>query len=147
MGNTSLMEETRWGEEWNIGDRVRYGHPDPGRTDFVEGAIKDKSWGREKGKPIYLFLVRADGEETDWVIGPDRLQAITDEPLPVPPRRPQAAKAMPDAVTTDETGSKYPVPPPEDSGFSPLDSDNWKEWRRDKRRWEAAQQHGGTGTA
>ena len=31
----------------------------------------------------------------------------------------------------------FPEPYPEDTGFSPLDSDNRKEWRNAKAKWEA----------
>lgn len=32
----------------------------------------------------------------------------------------------------------YPEPFPEKTGFPPLDSDNQKEWRKDKAKWEKA---------
>jgi hypothetical protein len=62
FGKNLAMNEERWGEQWNVGDRVRYHHPDPSRNQTVEGTIVDKSWGREGGEPIYHFTVVADGE-------------------------------------------------------------------------------------
>lgn len=35
----------------------------------------------------------------------------------------------------------YPHPFPVSSGFSPLDSDDRKEWRKDKAKWEAEHGH------
>lgn len=32
---------------------------------------------------------------------------------------------------------EYPEPKPEPTGFSALDSDNMKEWHKDRRKWEA----------
>ncbi|MFJ6003883.1 hypothetical protein [Arthrobacter sp. NPDC092385] len=74
------MNEQRRGEQWHPGNRIRYVHP--GRSQLVEGEIKERSWGRDRGKPIYLFTVVADGEEDSYVIGPERVQPVTDEPLP-----------------------------------------------------------------
>ena len=33
----------------------------------------------------------------------------------------------------------FPVSRPRETGFGPLDSDNSKEWNRDRRRWEAGE--------
>lgn len=33
----------------------------------------------------------------------------------------------------------FPEKSPEETGFGPLDSDNFKEYNRDRRRWEAGQ--------
>jgi hypothetical protein len=44
-----------------------------------------------------------------------------------------------DETPEDNSKGGYPVPPPKDTGFSPLDSDNWKEWHKDRRKWEAQQ--------
>ena len=33
--------------------------------------------------------------------------------------------------------AEYPEPVPEETGFGPMDSDNRKEWRKDKAKWEA----------
>jgi hypothetical protein len=43
-------------------------------------------------------------------------------------------------ATQEQNGEPFPDPPPEKTGFGPLDSDNYKEWLKDKRRWEA--EHG-----
>ena len=37
----------------------------------------------------------------------------------------------------------YPEPAPAATGFGPMDSDNRKEWRKDKAKWEADRQRGG----
>ena len=36
----------------------------------------------------------------------------------------------------DEDYAPFPIPFPESTGFSPLDNDNRKEWRKDKPKWE-----------
>lgn len=42
---------------------------------------------------------------------------------------------------TEKDYAPFPEPFPTDTGFSPLDSDNRKEWRTDKARWEAIHGH------
>lgn len=137
------MNEERLGEQWNVGDRVRYQHPDPSRHQTVEGTIVNKSWGRDAGQPIYHFTVIADGETLGWVVGPRNIQHPTGEsPVAVRergsdthPQMPPQADREPIAANTPEP-LKFPEPFPEKSGFGPLDAENQKEWRKDKARWE-----------
>lgn len=132
------MEEERWGEEWHIGDRIRYRHP--ALNYLVEGVIKNRSWGRDKGKPIYHFTVLADGENESFVIGPAGVLPITSDPLPSPPS-PKNEDAV-DQASPQSADSGYPVPQPERTGFGPVDSDNMKEWNKDRRKWERDQELG-----
>jgi hypothetical protein len=68
------MSEERRGEQWLAGMRVkvwnRYETPSRMRL----GTIVDRSWGRDKGAPIYWFTVEMDGIEGGWVFGPSELQ-------------------------------------------------------------------------
>lgn len=136
------MSEERLGEKWNVGDRIRYPHPNPSNRGTVEGTIVDKTWGRDKGTAIYNFTVRADGERDTWVIGPHVIQHATGEPTanasetsPATEVDTQPADSLhqsPETVAPME----YPEPFPEKTGFGPLDADNQREWRKDKARWE-----------
>lgn len=36
---------------------------------------------------------------------------------------------------------EYPEARPTETGFGPLDSDNMREWHRNRRRWEAEQRN------
>lgn len=143
------MTEERWGEQWNVGDRIRYHHPDPSRHQTVEGTIVDKSWGRDGGEPIYHFTVVADGETSGWIVGPRNIQSATGE-FPVEGAR-QRGDANPhpdmpphadDEPNPSDTAAalKFPEPFPEKTGFGSLDAENQKEWRKDKARWE--KEHG-----
>ncbi|TLM83647.1 hypothetical protein FDW83_09310 [Pseudarthrobacter sp. NamE2] len=136
------MSEERHGEKWNIGDRIRYPHPNPDSRRTVEGTILDKTWGRESGTPIYHFTVKADGETETWVIGPNVIQPATGAPTPASVETAAAPDANAQPSDNLSHGSEtaapveYPEPFPEKTGFGPLDADNQREWRKDKARWE-----------
>ena len=49
------------------------------------------------------------------------------------------SSAMTDPLP-EQDGAPFPEPRPEETGFGPLDADNFKEWNRARRRWEA--EHG-----
>lgn len=67
------MPEERRGEQWTTGMRVqvlnRYEKPPSVRS----GVVTNRSWGRERGAPIYWFTVRLDGVDGEWVFGPGEL--------------------------------------------------------------------------
>ena len=111
------MSEERWGEKWHVGDRIRYGHPV--RDQLVEGEIKDRKWTRIN-KDAYNFIVLADGEDKTYVIGSDRVQPVTDEPLPQVPPAPLRVG-------------------PKETTFSPEVSDDRDEARKEARK-RASQQ-------
>jgi hypothetical protein len=69
--------EERWGEEWKPGMRVRVFHARGTPPDWHVGTIVDRSWGRERGKPIYRFTVQLDGIDGTWIFNPGQLH---DEP-------------------------------------------------------------------
>lgn len=73
MTYADRMDEERRGEQWREGMRVqvwnRYEKPGQIRV----GKIIDRSWGRDKGAPIYWFTVKMDGVEDSWVFGPGEL--------------------------------------------------------------------------
>lgn len=68
-----MAEEQRWGEEWKPGMRVRVlnRYETPGQ--MRNGVIVSRSWGRDKGSPIYWFEVRMHGVDGTWVFGPGAL--------------------------------------------------------------------------
>ena len=107
------MSEERWGEKWRIGDRIRYGHP--ARNQIVEGEIKERSWTRINKKAAFQFRVLADGEDKTYVIGADRVQPVTDEPLPQGPSAPLRVG-------------------PRESTFSPEVSEDRKDARKEARK-------------
>ncbi|MFD6684168.1 hypothetical protein [Micromonospora parva] len=72
--------EKRWGDEWLPGMRVRMvDNLSPGR-EVRNGVIKDRSWGRERRKPIWNFLVLFDGDKPEAVrvYGPGSIGAGVD---------------------------------------------------------------------
>ncbi|WGX94516.1 hypothetical protein [Nocardioides sp. L-11A] len=73
------MTEERRGEQWHTGMRVRVWnrYEEPGQWRI--GTIVDRSWGRDRGAPIYRFTVEMDGVEGDWVFEPGQLHSPTDE--------------------------------------------------------------------
>ncbi|MHA7241469.1 hypothetical protein [Arthrobacter sp. TMS1-12-1] len=107
------MSEERWGEKWHVGDRIRYGHPR--RDQIVEGEIKKREWTRIKKKDAYNFTVLADGENETYVIGADRVQPVTDEPLPQAPPAPLRIE-------------------PKEETFDPIVSADRKEARKEARK-------------
>jgi hypothetical protein len=73
---TGVTNEQRWGDKWKREDRVRvFDHyHEPGVV--RDGTIKDKSWGRDRGKPIWWFTVEFDGFPGEgWVFGPGQINA------------------------------------------------------------------------
>lgn len=73
------MTEDRRGEEWHAGMRVRVwnGYEQPGQ--WRNGTIVDRSWGRDRGEPIYRFTVEMEGVEGRWVFEPGQLHAPENE--------------------------------------------------------------------
>lgn len=69
------MAEKRWGSEWRPGMRVivfnKYETPGQKRC----GIIVDRSWGRDRGKPIWWFGVKMDNVDGLWAFGPGELRA------------------------------------------------------------------------
>jgi hypothetical protein len=65
--------EKRWGDEWRPGMRVRLW--DKRKGEMRDGVIKERSWGRERRKPIWWFTVRFDGDTESWVYGPGEIAA------------------------------------------------------------------------
>ncbi|MCA1218845.1 hypothetical protein [Streptomyces sp. 8L] len=53
--------------------RVRVWNRYEERPQIREGTIRERSWGRDRGKPIYWFSVKLDGIEGTWVFGPGEL--------------------------------------------------------------------------
>jgi hypothetical protein len=73
---TGVTYEPRWGDEWKPGDRVRvFDHyHEPGAV--RDGTIRDRSWGRDRGKPIWRFTVDLDDFPGEgWVFEPGQLNA------------------------------------------------------------------------
>ncbi|CDR09632.1 hypothetical protein [Streptomyces iranensis] len=55
--------EKRRGDEYRPGMRVRMiDNRNPARQ-TRDGVIKDRSWGRDRGKPIWWFTVVFDGDD------------------------------------------------------------------------------------
>jgi hypothetical protein len=73
------MAEDRWGDEWLPGMRVQVfnRYEKPGQT--RRGVIVSRSWGRDRGKPIWWFTVKMDGVEGEWVFGPGQLNDCPPE--------------------------------------------------------------------
>ena len=67
------MEEVRWGEEWQVGMPVRVHNHYETPPQMREGVIVSRSWGRDRGKPIYRFVVEMEGVEGGWVFNPGEL--------------------------------------------------------------------------
>lgn len=65
----------RWGEEVQIGTRVRLSNRYETPPRVREGTIVGKSWGRDRGKPIYWFSVEFDDLDGQWVFGPGEVGA------------------------------------------------------------------------
>ncbi|WP_157371508.1 hypothetical protein [Angustibacter sp. Root456] len=68
------MPEERWGEKWQVGDRVTVWNHYEEPSRLRHGVIVNRSWGRERGKPIYWFTLQLEGVEGTWVFGPGALQ-------------------------------------------------------------------------
>jgi hypothetical protein len=58
-------------------------HPALGMRD---GVIKERSWGRDRGKPIWWFVVAFDGDSDKWVFGPGEIAAGVENAKQDPPR-------------------------------------------------------------
>jgi hypothetical protein len=67
------VEEKRWGDEWLPGMRVRVFNHYTEPHGMREGTITSRSWGRDKGKPIWRFSVAMDGIEGEWSFEPGHL--------------------------------------------------------------------------
>jgi hypothetical protein len=68
------MESGRRGEQWQVGMRVKVWNRYETPGQLREGVIVHRSWGRDRGAPIYWFRVRLDGLENVCVFGPGDLQ-------------------------------------------------------------------------
>lgn len=62
--------EKRWGDEWRPGTRVRMPDNQSPTREIRDGVIKDRSWGRDRGKPIWYFEVLFDGDTEARSYGP-----------------------------------------------------------------------------
>ncbi|ASN20120.1 hypothetical protein [Arthrobacter sp. YN] len=140
------MNEERWGEQWKIGQRIRYSHPDPDRNEIVDGVIKDRHWGRDKGEPIFHFSVLADNETDQWIVDPKHIQPdekdassgdTADHDVDAGPQQiklpPPELSPAPKNQTSADGG--FPEPRPEKSGFGPDDAEEEKQWRKRKAVW------------
>lgn len=67
------MAEKRWGDEWRPGMRIRMVDTDAVPAVERDGVIKGRSWGRDRGKPIWWFEVLFDGDTEARVFGPGRI--------------------------------------------------------------------------
>ncbi|WP_327132000.1 hypothetical protein OG311_13500 [Streptomyces sp. NBC_01343] len=65
--------EKRWGDEWRPGMRVRMYDRDSPTQETRDGVIKNRSWGRERGKPIWWFTVLFDGDTEERVYKPGEI--------------------------------------------------------------------------
>ncbi|MFF4166886.1 hypothetical protein [Streptomyces sp. NPDC001741] len=62
--------EKRWGDEWRPGTRVRMADNQDAGKAVRDGVIKNRSWGRDRGKPIWYFEVLFDGDSEVRVYTP-----------------------------------------------------------------------------
>ncbi|WP_432030821.1 hypothetical protein [Streptomyces sp. 1222.5] len=65
--------EKRWGDEWRPGVRVRMFDNQDRAQIIRDGMIKKRSWGRDRGKPIWWFEVLFDGDTEVRVYGPGQI--------------------------------------------------------------------------
>lgn len=93
---------------------------DTARNQIVEGAITERNWTVINKKDAYNFSVVTDCEEKTYVIGTNKVQPVTDEPLPQVPPAPLRVG-------------------PKETGFSPQVSDDRDEDRKEARK-RASQQ-------
>ncbi|MFF9210469.1 hypothetical protein [Streptomyces sp. NPDC014791] len=70
--------EKRWGDEWRPGMRVRMYDRDSPTREIRDGVIKNRSWGRERGKPIWWFEVLFDGDTEVRVYKPGEIHVGID---------------------------------------------------------------------
>lgn len=70
--------EKRWGDEWKPGMRVRMPDNQSASREMRDGVIKDRSWGRDRGNPIWYFSVLFDGDTETRIYTPGSMQSAVE---------------------------------------------------------------------
>lgn len=83
-----------------------------------------------EGSPDTVRLVHLDGTGKDLKVERPKLRAVSQM------QRSLYLEQIGMATTEEPDGEPFPEPPPAETGFGPLDSDNYKEWLKQKREWE-----------